>query len=96
METLCTTKKSLEQYVERFDFNTIMYISYNQIEYFLGKDIRTIFEYIEYFSKGKVGYFYYFDKYMAYQFYKKNGYKIISELNNIPIGYKKFHLIKEL
>lgn len=74
METLCTTKKSLEEYVERFDFNTIMYISYNQIEYFLGKDIRTIFEYIEYFSGGKVGYFYYFDKYMAYQFYKKNGY----------------------
>ena len=32
----------------------------------------------------------------APEFYKKNGYKIISELNNIPIGYKKFHLIKEL
>ncbi|MCR5763402.1 MAG: GNAT family N-acetyltransferase [Treponema sp.] len=29
-------------------------------------------------------------------FYKKNGYKIISELNDIPSGYKKFHLIKEL
>ena len=29
-------------------------------------------------------------------FYKKHGYKIISELENIPIGNKKFHLIKEL
>ena len=29
-------------------------------------------------------------------FYKKHGYKIISELENIPAGNKKFHLIKEL
>lgn len=29
-------------------------------------------------------------------FYKKHGYKIISELNDIPKGNKKYHLIKEL
>ena len=32
----------------------------------------------------------------APEFYKKNGYKIISELNNIPIGYKTYHAIKRL
>ena len=32
----------------------------------------------------------------AQEFYKKHGYKIISELENIPAGNKKFHLIKEL
>ncbi len=32
----------------------------------------------------------------APDFYKKHGYKIISELENIPAGNKKFHLIKEL
>ncbi len=32
----------------------------------------------------------------APEFYKKNGYKIISELNDIPNGYKKYHLIKNL
>lgn len=32
----------------------------------------------------------------APSFYKKHGYKIISELENIPAGNKKFHLIKEL
>ena len=32
----------------------------------------------------------------APEFYKKHGYKIISELENIPAGNKKFHLIKEL
>ena len=32
----------------------------------------------------------------APEFYKKNGYKIISELNDIPKGNKKYHLIKEL
>ena len=36
------------------------------------------------------------NEFQAPEFYKKNGYKIISELNNIPIGYKKYHLIKEL
>ena len=30
----------------------------------------------------------------APEFYKKHGYKIISELNDIPAGYKKYHLIK--
>lgn len=30
----------------------------------------------------------------APEFYKKYGYKIISELNDIPAGYKKYHLIK--
>lgn len=30
----------------------------------------------------------------APEFYKKHGYKIISELNDIPAGYKKHHLIK--
>jgi ribosomal protein S18 acetylase RimI-like enzyme len=29
-------------------------------------------------------------------FYKKNGYTIISELNDIPQGNKKYHLIKNL
>lgn len=32
----------------------------------------------------------------APEFYKKHGYKIISELENIPAGNKKFHLVKEL
>ena len=32
----------------------------------------------------------------APDFYKQHGYKIISELNDIPKGNKKFHLIKEL
>lgn len=32
----------------------------------------------------------------APEFYKMHGYKIISELENIPAGNKKFHLIKEL
>ncbi len=32
----------------------------------------------------------------APDFYKKHGYKIISELENIPAGNKKFHLVKEL
>ena len=32
----------------------------------------------------------------APEFYKKHGYKIISELNDIPAGNKKFHLIKKL
>ena len=32
----------------------------------------------------------------APDFYKKHGYKIISELNDIPKGNKKYHLIKEL
>ena len=32
----------------------------------------------------------------APEFYKKNGYKIISELNDIPTGHKKYHLIKKL
>ena len=29
-------------------------------------------------------------------FYKKHGYKIISELDDIPAGNKKYHLIKNL
>lgn len=32
----------------------------------------------------------------APDFYKKHGYKIISELNDIPKGNKKYHLIKQL
>ena len=32
----------------------------------------------------------------APEFYKKHGYKIISKLNDIPAGNKKFHLVKEL
>lgn len=28
--------------------------------------------------------------------YKKHGYELISELDNIPNGYKKFHFIKRL
>ena len=32
----------------------------------------------------------------APEFYKKHGYKIISELDDIPLGNKKFHLIKDL
>ncbi len=32
----------------------------------------------------------------APDFYKKHGYKIIGELNYIPDGNKKYHLIKEL
>lgn len=32
----------------------------------------------------------------APDFYQKNGYKIISELNDIPNGYNKYHLIKYL
>ena len=32
----------------------------------------------------------------APEFYKKHGYELISELNNIPNGYKKFHFIKRL
>ena len=32
----------------------------------------------------------------APEFYKKNGYKIISELEDIPDGNKKYHLIKNL
>lgn len=32
----------------------------------------------------------------APDFYKKNGYKIIGELNDIPVGNKKYHLIKKL
>ena len=31
----------------------------------------------------------------APEFYKKHGYELISELDNIPNGYKKFHFIKE-
>lgn len=30
------------------------------------------------------------------EFYKKHGYRIIEELDNIPTGNKKFHLIKDL
>ena len=30
----------------------------------------------------------------APEFYKKHGYELISELDNIPNGYKKFHFIK--
>ena len=32
----------------------------------------------------------------APKFYKKHGYEIISELNDIPNGNKKYHLIKKL
>ena len=32
----------------------------------------------------------------APDFYKKHGYKIISELNDIPKGNKKYHLIKQV
>lgn len=32
----------------------------------------------------------------APEFYKKHGYELISELDNIPSGYKKFHFIKRL
>ena len=32
----------------------------------------------------------------APEFYKKHGYKILSELEDIPLGNKKFHLIKNL
>ena len=32
----------------------------------------------------------------APKFYKKHGYELISELDNIPNGYKKFHFIKRL
>lgn len=32
----------------------------------------------------------------APDFYKKHGYEIISELNDIPSGNKKYHLIKKL
>ena len=32
----------------------------------------------------------------APEFYKKHGYRIIGELDNIPEGNKKFHLIKDL
>ena len=32
----------------------------------------------------------------APEFYKKHGYRIISELKDIPKGHKKFHLIKDL
>ena len=32
----------------------------------------------------------------APDFYKKHGYKIISELDDIPKGNKKYHLIKQL
>lgn len=32
----------------------------------------------------------------APEFYKKHGYELISELDNIPDGYKKFHFIKRL
>lgn len=32
----------------------------------------------------------------APNFYKKHGYELISELDNIPNGYKKFHFIKRL
>ena len=31
----------------------------------------------------------------APEFYKKHGYELISELDNIPDGYKKFHFVKE-
>ena len=31
----------------------------------------------------------------APDFYKKHGYALISELDNIPNGYKKFHFIKK-
>lgn len=32
----------------------------------------------------------------APEFYKKHGYRIIGELNDIPTGNKKFHLVKDL
>ncbi|MCQ2613950.1 MAG: GNAT family N-acetyltransferase [Treponemataceae bacterium] len=32
----------------------------------------------------------------APEFYKKHGYRIIGELENIPNGNKKYHLVKEL
>ena len=32
----------------------------------------------------------------APEFYKKHGYRIIGELDNIPNGNKKYHLVKEL
>ena len=32
----------------------------------------------------------------APEFYKKHGYRIIGELNDIPAGNKKFHLVKDL
>ena len=32
----------------------------------------------------------------APEFYKKHGYKIISDLDDIPAGNKKYHLIKNL
>ena len=32
----------------------------------------------------------------APEFYRKHGYELISELDNIPNGYKKFHFIKRL
>ena len=32
----------------------------------------------------------------APEFYRKHGYELISELDNIPDGYKKFHFIKRL
>ena len=32
----------------------------------------------------------------APDFYKKHGYKVIGQLEDIPLGNKKFHLIKEL
>lgn len=32
----------------------------------------------------------------APEFYKKHGYRIIGELNDIPSGNKKFHLVKGL
>mgnify|MGYP006326600819 CR=1 FL=1 len=32
----------------------------------------------------------------APEFYKKHGYELISELDNIPNGYKKFHFVKRL
>lgn len=32
----------------------------------------------------------------APEFYKKHGYRIIGELNNIPCGNKKYHFVKEL
>ena len=31
----------------------------------------------------------------APEFYRKHGYELISELDNIPNGYKKFHFVKE-
>ncbi len=32
----------------------------------------------------------------APEFYKKFGYVVISELQDIPTGHKKYHLIKQL